>query len=170
MRLTTNCSYVVKTIIYLLLVNLPHILLFGISLINENSQIGFKISCDVDLIQVLVVSSYICYVEESRQTPIRGLIFTRDLIVTICCLICLSVFKQDGQYKSEYGFVVLGIYLLFLILQLFEVKMEESVLQILGIKESYDYNSNFLLTQSRRETNYLKIQCTVQENKALIQN
>lgn len=55
----------------------------------------------------------------------------------------------------EYGLILLSVYFVYYIMQLLEVKMEEVVLELLGLKESSAFNAGFLQTQERHEENYL---------------
>lgn len=57
----------------------------------------------------------------------------------------------------EYGLILLGLYLIYYIILLVEVKMEESVLEVCGLKESTAFNSKFLFSQERNQGNYLLI-------------
>lgn len=52
-----------KTLYYLFLVNFPMAFLAVLSLVYNHSLVGFEISCDLDHIQVILISGYICYIE-----------------------------------------------------------------------------------------------------------
>ena len=46
--------------------------------------------------------------------------------------------------------------------------LEESVLELLGLKESRSFNSQYLLSQERLEGNYLEIKEIIEENSESI--
>lgn len=95
--LFSSVPHTEATLVYLLLINTPVILMCCVSLVVHHSLVGLQVSCDVDQVQILLVSSYICYVEESRQTPIRGFLFLRDLVVMMCMIGCFIGLCYDGQ-------------------------------------------------------------------------
>lgn len=68
----------------------------------------------MDQIQIILLSGYICYLEESRQTPIRGFLFGRDLFTLIAFLGVISNFYYDGKVKLEYGIIILCLFLIYL--------------------------------------------------------
>jgi len=117
--LVNDRGYVLKTVVYLLLINFPLIILSTFSLAFNRNLIGFHISCDVDHIQIILVCGYICYVEESRQTPIRGFLFIRDTLVVMCFLGALLKFQLDGILNFTYGIILVGLYFIYYVLQNF---------------------------------------------------
>ena len=130
-----------RSIIYLVIINFPCLVLGISSIIHNQSLTGIEISFNIDELQIIILSAYICHIEESRQTPLRGFLFIRDLIILIGGFACLIKIYFDGKISLEYGIILLGFYFIYYIMQLLEVKMEESVLELLGLKESRSFNS-----------------------------
>lgn len=85
-----------RSIIYMLIINFPCLVLGISSIIHNQSLTGIEISFNIDELQILILSAYICHLEESRQTPLRGFLFIRDLIVLMGCFGCLIKIYFDG--------------------------------------------------------------------------
>lgn len=123
-----------STLVYLLLINTPSLLLAGLSLVLHSSLLGFQVSCDIDHIQIVLLSAYVCYLEESRQTPIRGFLFVRDLGVAMGLLGALLGLGLDGRLRVEYGVVGLLLFVFYYGSLQVEEGLEDGVLRVLGIK------------------------------------
>ena len=136
-----------RTVIYLLLLNFPIIILGIAALAYNRSLIGIQISCDMDMLHIIVLGGYICYLEESRQTPICGFLFVRDLACLMGVLACFINFYIFGEVSIKYGLILAGFYLIYYIMLQFEEKMEDGVLRVLKIRGNDVYNAAYLLTQ-----------------------
>lgn len=60
--LTTAYGHIERTIIYLFIINFPIIALIISCLVYNHSLVGLLISIDIDILQILILGSYICYV------------------------------------------------------------------------------------------------------------
>ena len=73
----------------------------------------------MDEILILVVSGYICYLEESRQTPIRGCLFLKDVTLAVFFNLALLDLYKGGELTPTPAYIALPIYLVALIIQAF---------------------------------------------------
>ena len=81
---------------YLFLINLPFILLIVFGLINNKSIITLDTSLKIDSTFILLVSSYICYLQQSRQTPLRVFVVLKDSIVLVISILILAKIEMQG--------------------------------------------------------------------------
>ena len=45
---------------------------------------------------IMILCGYICYLEESRQTPVRGFVVIKDSLLIMVCLALLSSVYMTG--------------------------------------------------------------------------
>jgi hypothetical protein len=95
---------------------------------------------------IMILCGYICYLEESRQTPVRGFVVIKDSLLIMVCLALLSSVYMTGQLSYSSVLSILSVYLLGLILQAFTNDLEQCLLLALKIKERNIYRASFLLT------------------------
>lgn len=76
------------------------IILTFISLFYNQSLVGLETSMTIDEINILAVTGYICWLEESRHTPIRGMHLIRDILFAITYI---------ALYVEEFHSGTLGI-------------------------------------------------------------
>lgn len=77
--LSSHWDSIERIQLYYLLINIPMIFVGVASVVYHRSLVGIEISLNLDEIQVLLITGYICWTEESRQTPLRGFVFFRDV-------------------------------------------------------------------------------------------
>ena len=65
------------------------------------------------------MSGYICYLEESRQTPIRGCPFLKDILLAVVFNLALLNLYTSGEMTPDAAYIALPIYLVALALQAF---------------------------------------------------
>lgn len=85
---TAAWKMVYRAQFYLFIINLPIIILVMVGIIYNRSLLPMEVALDLDLAYIFIVCGYICFLEESRQTPIRGFVVLKD---TIICLIGMGV-------------------------------------------------------------------------------
>ena len=168
LTLTEDFGHVERTIIYLFLINFAPIALGLTSLIYNHSLVGMQASADIDIFSVIVLGGYICYLEESRQTPICGFLFVRDLIVIVGCLGGLVSVYIQGETNVELGLILAAFYFVYYVMLQFEEGMEDGVLRLLKIRGNDIYNAEYLLTQNKKESNYLNIKENIEDNQEAV--
>ena len=82
--------------IYIILINIPFIVLIHSGIFYNNSLLPLEVSFKLDEIFILIISGYICYKEESRQTPVRGFVFVKDSTVLLVMLFMLINLYKNG--------------------------------------------------------------------------
>lgn len=65
----------------------------------------------------MAVSSYICYLEESRHTPLRGFVFIKDTVILVVCMLLYLIVRMGDESLSLFIVTVICVYLFSLILQ-----------------------------------------------------
>ena len=116
---TAGWKVIYRVQIYLYLVNLPYIALILEGIIFNNSLLPFETALKIDEIYILIICGYICFLEESRQTPIRGFVVIKDSFFILIGLAILSDLYTSGVASSQYLFTIVPVYLVSLIIQVF---------------------------------------------------
>lgn len=145
------------------------IILMGISLFYNKSFVGIETSMTIDEINILLVTGYICWIEESRHTPIRGMHLIRDVIFAIVCISLYINIVYVGTMEVSEPATELGVFFLYYIVLNFFDGIEELLLRIFGLKESNTFNAKFLLTSKHTIPDFLEIKDIISEKKALIE-
>lgn len=145
------------------------IVLMGISLFYNKSFVGIETSMTIDEINILLVTGYICWIEESRHTPIRGMHLIRDVIFAIVCISLYINIVYVGTMEVSEPATELGVFFLYYIVLNFFDGIEELLLRIFGLKESNTFNAKFLLTSKHTIPDFLEIKDIISEKKALIE-
>ena len=143
----SNGSMVYKVQFYVYLLNFPMIVLILSGVIYNGSLVPLNVALTLDQIYILAISGYICYVEQSRQTPLRGFVFIKDLFFILSCLGLYMALNANSQNTTTYIVVVIFLYIFNLITQAFANELEHSVLLLLGIRQKNVYSACFLLTE-----------------------
>ena len=125
---------VYKVQAYVYLINIPMIILILCGVIYNGSLIPLEVALTLDQIYILAISGYICYVEESRQTPIRGFVFIKDLIFILSSFGLYMALNASNSNMTAFIVTIIFLYLINLITQAFTNELEHSVLLILGIR------------------------------------
>lgn len=81
---------------YLILVNLPSIILILCGLLYNTSLLPLEAALKVDESHIMILCGYICYLEESRQTPVRGFVVIKDSLLIMLSLGLLSSVYLGG--------------------------------------------------------------------------
>ena len=87
--------------------------------IFNGSLVPMNVALTLDKIYIMAVSGYICYLEESRQTPIRGFAFIKDLLLVMTCFGLYIVLNLNTSNTTAYIVVIIFLYLISLIVQAF---------------------------------------------------
>lgn len=165
---TTGMGHLSRTFFYCMLINFPIILLFVFGLLLNNSALCYEVSLITDEAQILLVAGYICYVEESRQTPIKGFSFIRDCVFLIVGLAFLGVLYFDGVYSYNYVVMVGVLFLFYYLVQSFSDEIESLFLLLLRISEEDCFNAKFLLTAKSSPCSFLDTRDTIKEHSQAI--
>lgn len=116
---TREWSMVYRVQTYLFILNLPLLIMALSGIVYNSSLMPLEVALKVDEILILVVSGYICYLEESRQTPIRGCLFLKDVTLAIIYNLALLDLYKGGELTPTPAYIALPIYLVALIIQAF---------------------------------------------------
>jgi len=88
----------------------------------------------IDEFNILIVTGYICWIEESRHTPIRGMHLIRDVIFAILCISLFINSFYAGDITIDQPISVGVVFILYyLVLSYFE-GIEDFLLRIFGLK------------------------------------
>ena len=66
-----------------------------------------------DELNLFIVTGYICYMEESRHTPLRGIYFIRDVIFAILVIGLLVGEYYDGSIKLDYTVSIIAVFVIY---------------------------------------------------------
>lgn len=117
---------------------------------------------------IMILCGYICYLEESRQTPLRGFVVIKDSFLMMTCLGLLSSVYMEGELSYTEVLSILPVYLVGLVLQAFTNDIEQCLLLALRIKERNIYCASFLLTEKSQPSSFLEIKDIVTTHRAQI--
>lgn len=141
----------------------------GVSLFYNRSLVGIETSMTIDEINILIVSGYICWIEESRHTPIRGMHLIRDVIFVIVFISLYIKIFYVGSFNISEPASIIGVFFFYYIVLNYFDGIEELILRILGIKEFNTFNAKFLLTSKHTIPDFLEIKDIISEKKPLIE-
>lgn len=65
-------------------------------LLFNASLLPFEVALKMDEGHIMILCGYICYLEESRQTPLRGFVVMKDSLLMMTCLGLLSSVYMSG--------------------------------------------------------------------------
>ena len=110
-----------------------------------------------------MVAGYICWLEESRHTPIRGILLIRDLAFAGVAMGLMVRIFYSGIIDPFTSFLIIAMfYTYYLAMSYFDV-IEDFIMRLMGLKESNMFNSKFLLTSKNDIANFLEIQDIISE-------
>jgi hypothetical protein len=152
---TAGWKMVYRAQFYLFIVNLPIIVLVMSGVVYNGSLLPMEVALDLDLAYIFIVCGYICFLEESRQTPIRGFVVLKD---TAMCLIAMGVIApvyRSGQGSIDQVLALLPMFAVAMIVQAFTNEIENGLLLALGVREKNIYSASFLLTEKSQPSSFL---------------
>lgn len=138
---------VYKVQLYVYLINAPMIVMILSGVIHNGSLVSLDVALTLDQIYILAISGYICYLEESRQTPLRGFVFIKDLFFILSCIGLYMALNASTSNATAFIAVVIVLYLFNLGTQAFTNELEMWVLLALGFRDKNVYSASFLLTE-----------------------
>jgi hypothetical protein len=165
---TVGWKVLYRVQIYLTLVNLPSIVLLLSGLFYNTSLLPFETALKMDEAHIMILCGYICYLEESRQTPVRGFVVIKDSLLMLVSLGLLSSVYLDGQLTYAQVLSILPVYLVGLAVQAFTNDIEQWLLLALRVKERNIYRASFLLTEKSQPSNFLEIKDIVSTHRPQI--
>jgi hypothetical protein len=154
-----------KVQLYIYLINFPILVMVLTGVIQNGNLLVLDIALNLDEIYILILSGYICYLEESRHTPIRGFVFLKDLFFILVFLAQHMILNTSSDNSMAYIIIVIILYLANLAVQSFTNELESWVLLALGFKEKNVYSASFLLTEKSQPSNFLEIKDIISEHE-----
>ena len=112
---------------------MPIIVMMLDGVVYNGSMVPLDVALTLDEIYILMISGYICYLEESRHTPLRGFVFIKDVVLILIFLGLYMTLNSNGS-MTAYIVVAIILYLFNIIIQSFTNELESWVLIMLGIR------------------------------------